>query len=73
MRANRFTGTDGLLVIATDIRRFAFRPQIAKSNDSNGTRVNAEPFRKTGLRPPCATTNGRARLVAAANGLETAG
>jgi serine/threonine protein kinase, bacterial len=73
MRANGFTDTDGLLAIDTANRTFAFRPPVAMTNGSNGTRVNAELIRKDRISPAVRNDEWARAAVGAANGLETAG
>ena len=73
MRANGFTDTDGLLAIDTAKRTFAFRPPVAMTNGSNGTRVNAEPIRKERIAPAVRNDEWARAAVGAATGLETAG
>jgi serine/threonine-protein kinase len=73
MRANGFTDTDGLLAIDTANRTFAFRPPVAMTNGSNGTRVNAELIRKDRISPAVRNDEWARAAVGAANGLEAAG
>src|SRR5271157_1025973 len=73
MRANGFTDTDGLLAIDTANRTFAFRPPVAMTNGTNGTRVNAELIRKDRIAPAVRSDEWARAAVGAANGLETAG
>lgn len=70
MRANGFTDTDGLLAIDTTNRTFAFRPPVALTNGSSGTRVNAELIRKERIAPAVRTHEWARAAVGAANGLE---
>jgi serine/threonine-protein kinase len=73
MRANGFSDTDGLLAIATANRTFAFRPPVAMTNGTNGTRVNAELIRKDRIAPAVRSDEWARAAVGAANGLEAAG
>jgi serine/threonine-protein kinase len=73
MRANGFSDTDGLLAIATANRTFAFRPPVAMTNGTNGTRVNAELIRKDRIAPAVRNDEWARAAVGAANGLEAAG
>ncbi len=73
MRANGFSDTDGLLAIATANRTFAFRPPVAMTNGTNGTRVNAELIRKNQIAPAVRSDEWARAAVGAATGLETAG
>jgi len=73
MRANGFSDTDGLLAIATANRTFSFRPPVAMTNGTNGTRVNAELIRKDRIAPAVRSDEWARAAVGAANGLETAG
>jgi serine/threonine protein kinase, bacterial len=73
MRANGFSDTDGLLAIATANRTFAFRPPVAMTNGTNGTRVNTELIRKDRIAPAVRNDEWARAAVGAANGLETAG
>ena len=73
MRANGFSDTDGLLAIATANRTFAFRPPVAMTNGTNGTRVNAELIRKNQIAPAVRNDEWARAAVGAATGLETAG
>ena len=73
MRANGFSDTDGLLVIATAHRTFAFRPPVAMTNGTDGPRVNAELIRKERIAPAVHKDEWARAAVAAAEGLETGG
>jgi serine/threonine protein kinase, bacterial len=73
MRANGFSDTDGLLAIATANRTFAFRPPVAMTSGTNGTRVNAELIRKDRIAPAVRKDEWVRAAVGAANGLESAG
>jgi serine/threonine protein kinase, bacterial len=73
MRANGFSDTDGLLAIATANRTFAFRPPVAMTSGTNGTRVNAELIRKDRIAPAVRSDEWARAALGAANGLETAG
>jgi serine/threonine protein kinase, bacterial len=73
MRANGFSDTDGLLAIDTANRTFAFRPPVAMTNGTNGTRVNAELIRKDRIAPAVRNDEWARAAVGAANGLEAAG
>jgi serine/threonine protein kinase, bacterial len=72
MRANGFSDTDGLLVIATARRTFSFRPPAAITNGSDGPRVNAELIRRDRIAPAVRKDEWARAAVAAAEGLETA-
>jgi serine/threonine protein kinase, bacterial len=73
MRANGFSDTDGLLAIATATKTFAFRPPVAMTNGSNGTRVNAELIRKNRIAPAVRNDEWVRAAVGAATGLQAAG
>ncbi len=73
MRANGFSDTDGLLAIATANKTFSFRPPVAMTNGTNGTRVNAELIRNNRIAPAVRNDEWVRAAVGAANGLETAG
>ena len=73
MRANGFSDTDGLLAIATANKTFSFRPPVAMTNGSSGTRVNAELIRKDRIAPAVRNDEWARAAVGAANGLGTAG
>jgi serine/threonine protein kinase, bacterial len=73
MRANGFSDTDGLLAIDTANRTFAFRPPVAMTNGTGGTRVNAELIRKDRIAPAVRKGEWARAAVGAANGLEAAG
>jgi len=73
MRANGFTNTDGLLVVNTDNRTFAFRPPAVMTNGAKGTRVNTELIRKDRIAPAVRLHEWARAAVGAANGLEAAG
>jgi serine/threonine protein kinase, bacterial len=72
MRANGFSDTDGLLAIATANRTFAFRPPVAMTNGTNGTRVDAELIRKDQIAPAVRNHEWARAAVRAAEGLEAA-
>jgi serine/threonine protein kinase, bacterial len=73
MRANGFSDTDGLLAIATANRTFAFRPPVAMTNGTTGTRVDAELIRKDRIAPAVRNDEWARAAVRAAEGLEAAG
>jgi serine/threonine protein kinase, bacterial len=73
MRANGFSDTDGLLAIATANKTFAFRPPVAMTNGSNGTRVNAELIRNNRIAPAVRNDEWVRAAVGAAAGLNAAG
>jgi serine/threonine protein kinase, bacterial len=73
MRANGFTDTDGLLAVDTANHTFAFRPPAIMTNDTGGTRVEAELIRKERIAPAVHRKEWAHAAEAAAAGLEVAG
>ena len=73
MRANGFSDTDGLLAIATATKTFSFRPPVAMTNGTSGSRVNAELIRTHQIAPAVRNDEWARAAVDAATGLETAG
>jgi serine/threonine-protein kinase len=73
MRANGFTDTDGLLVVNTDSRTYAFRPPAVMTTGATGPRVNTDLIRKDRIAPAVRLHEWARAAVGAANGLEAAG